>query len=238
MQCLQTAVQSVESSFDLDPNQRKRTLYRLDGGSGTDKNLRWLLARDYQVPAKGFSGKRAKALAARVLRWDRYDHQSWLGRVVPTFDLGRPLDVLVKKRFHKGRWKHSYYVTTLTFPAKNAFMDLYNLRGGAEVEQFRADKNGLHLSARRKQLFQAQRALVGLTDLAHNLLADFRYRGLDNSPFSDWGLKRIVRDLLAIPGRLYFQAGQLKRIELLKAHPHAEALIICLERYCSSCFGG
>ena len=117
-------------------------------------------------------------------------------------------------------------------------MDSYNRRGGAEVEQFREDKSGLHLSARRKKGLCAQKALVLLTDLTHNLLADFRYRGLANSPFADWGAKRIVRDLLAIPGRLYFEAGQLKRIELLASHPHTEALIICLERYCSSRFGG
>ena len=77
-----------------------------------------------------------------------------------------------------------------------------------------------------------------LTDLTHNRLSDFRYRGLTNSPFAEWGLKRIVRDLLAVPGRLYFEAGQLKRIELLETHPYADALIICLERYYSSRFGG
>ena len=64
-------------------------------------------------------------------------------------------------------------------------------------------------SARRKHGFNAHKALVLLTDLTHNLLADFRYRGLANSPFTDWGSKRIVRDLLAIPGRLYFEGGQL-----------------------------
>lgn len=238
MQCLQTAVLGVENAFDLAPQARKRTLYRLDGGAGTDENLRWLLARDYQILAKGFSGQRAKVLARQVQRWDLYAAQSWLGRVEPTFDLGVPLDLLVRKRWHNAQWKHSYYVTTLTFPSKNAFMDYYNRRGGAEVEQFREDKSGLHLSARRKQRFDAQKALVLLTDLTHNLLADFRYRGLANSPFANWGAKRIVRDLLAIPGRLYLDAGQLKRIELLASHPHTEALLICLERYCSSHFGG
>jgi hypothetical protein len=238
MHCLQAGVLAVESSFDLGPAERKRTLYRLDGGAGTDENLRQLLARDYQVLAKGFSGKRAKALAARVQRWNPYDPQCWLGRVNPTFDLGRPIDVLVKKRWHNARWKHSYYVTTLSFPSKNAFMDRYNLRGGAEVEQFRSDKSGLHLSARRKQRFTAQKALVLLTDLTHNLLSDFRYRALANSPFAQWGLKRIVRDLLAVPGRLYVEAGQLKRIELLETHPYTDALIICLEKYYASRFGG
>jgi hypothetical protein len=112
MQCLQPAVLAIESSFELAEAQRKRTLYRLDGGSGTDENLRWLLHRGYQVLATGFAGKRAHALAAEVQRWDAYDEQSWLGQVVPPFDWGRPVQVMVKKRLLKGRFKHSYYVTT------------------------------------------------------------------------------------------------------------------------------
>ena len=136
MQCLQQAVLAVESSFELASEMRKRTLYRLDGGSGNDENLRWLLHRGYQVVGKGFSGKRAKALADRVSRWDADDDQSWLGWVDPTFDLGRPVQVLVKRRLHKGKLKHSYYVTTLSFPSKRAFMNRYNQRGGAEIEHF------------------------------------------------------------------------------------------------------
>lgn len=231
LQCLQPAVLGVESSFDLAPEVRKHVLYRLDGGSGTDENLRWLLNRDYHVLGKGYSGKRAKALAQQVTRWDDYDVHSQLGRVQPAFDLGKQVDVLVKRRLHKGVWRHSYYVSTLTFPSKRAFMNKYDQRGSAEIEQFRADKNGLHLSARRKQRLEAQKALVLLTDLCHNLLADFRHRGLGGSPFANWGAKRIVRDLFAIPGRLYFADGQLKRIELLSSHPYVDELIICLEKY-------
>ena len=237
MQCVQIAVEQVESSFDLAEAQRKRTLYRLDGGSGTDANLRWLLDQGYQVLAKGFSGNRANALAKQVQRWDPYDERSYLGRVAPSFDLERPIDLVVKKRLSGGRWKHSYYVTTCTFPSKQALMNRYDLRGGAEVEQFRADKSGLHLAARRKRSFSAQLALILLNDLAHNLLADFRHRGLASSRFASWGLKRIVRDLLAIPGMLYFEHGQLKRIELLASHPHACEMLVCLEKYCSCRFG-
>ena len=68
MQCLQATVQAVENSSDLGPAERKRTLYRLDGGAGTDDNLRQLLARNYQVLGKGFSGKRAKACWTRSTR--------------------------------------------------------------------------------------------------------------------------------------------------------------------------
>lgn len=237
MTCLKPAVAAVETALDLGAEHRKRTVYRLDGGAGTDEKLQWLIGRGYQIIAKGFSGKRAHALARQVTRWDAYDPNSWLGAVVAPVDFGRPVMMIVKKRLHRQQFLHSYYVTTLAFPSKKAFMHRYNLRGGAEIEQFREDKSGLHLSSRRKQSFQAQRAIILLTDLAHNLLADFRQRALTDSRFAHWGLKRIVRDLLAIPGRLYFHQSQLKRIELLTTHPYAKEMIICLEKYCSGDFG-
>ena len=235
--CLKPAVLAVETSLDLRPEQRKRTVYRLDGGAGSDEKLTWLIQRGYHIIAKGFSGKRAYALAQQVSRWDAYDATCWLGSVSSPIDFGKPVQVVVKKRLHKNEWKHSYYVTTLPFSSKQAFMARYNLRGGAEVEQFRADKSGLFLSSRRKQSFEAQKAIVLLTDLAHNLLADFHHRALADSQFADWGLKRIVRDLLAIPARLRFRQSQLYRIDLLAAHPYSQELRICLEKYCSTTFG-
>lgn len=235
--CLKPAVLGVETSLELPQEHRQRTVYRLDGGAGTDEKLRWLLARGYQIIAKGYSGKRARALAQQVGRWDAYDPNCWLGTVASPVDFGRPVQILVKKRLHRKQWKHSYYVTTLAFPSKTAFMDRYNQRGAAEIEQFRADKGGLHLSSRRKRSFQAQKAIILLTDLAHNLLADFRTQALADSRFANWGLKRIVRDLLAVPGQLYFCGSQLKRIDLLATHPYAAELVICLEKYCSHNFG-
>jgi hypothetical protein len=83
----------------------------------------------------------------------------------------------------------------------------------------------------------AQKGLILLTDLAHNLLADFRFQALSHTPFAHWGLKRIVRHLLAVPGRLYFEGTQLKRIELLSSHPHARDLVVCLQNYSSRPFG-
>lgn len=234
--CLEPAILGVETSLELAEPQRRRTVYRLDGGAGTDGKLRWLLQRGYQVVAKGFSGRRAFKLGQQVTRWDHYRPDAWLGSVVPPVDYGRPVQVIVKRWQHKDTWKHSFYVTTLKLPSKTAVLTCYNLRGGAEVEQFREDKAGLFLSARRKRSFAAQKALIRLTDLAHNLLADFRYRGLADSPFANWGLKRIVRDLLEMQGRLYFEGSELKRIELLATHPYAKELRICLERYCATPF--
>jgi hypothetical protein len=224
-------VLATETALELAPAQRKRTVWRLDGGAGTDEHLRWILARGYHVLAKGISNRRANAWAEKVRRWDAYG-DVWLGKVVPQVDYGRPVRAFVKRRLKKGKPCHSYYISSLSLPSKGRFMDLYNDRGGAEVEQFRNDKDGLNLAARRKRGFLAQKGFVLLTDLAHNLLADFHHRALVDTRFEGYGPKRIVRDLLTMQGRLTFEAGELKCIELLSQNQNARDLLMCLERYC------
>jgi len=205
----------------------------MDGGSGSDDQLRWLLDRGYQVLAKGLSNRRAEALAKRVHRWDTYG-DAWLGEVDPPVDYGRPVRVFVKRRVKDGRWHHSYYVSSLAFACKSLYLNRYDARGGAEVEQFRNDKSGLNLSARRKHSFLGQKGYILLTDLAHNLLADFYHRALVGSRFEAHGPKRIVRDLLAIPGRLVFDQDRLVCVELLSQNQYARDMRMCLVKYCSS----
>jgi hypothetical protein len=232
VRCFQPAVVAAENVLELARAQRKRTVWRFDGGAGSDAHFRWLLARGYHVMAKGLSNRRAEALARQVARWDSYQ-DVWLGEVTPPADYGRPVRVFVKRRLKNETLRHSYYVTTLSLPAKGHFIACYDRRGGAEIEQFRNDKSGLALAARRKRSFLGQKGYLLLTDLAHNLLADFHHRALVGSKFEAYGLKRIVRDLLAVPGQLIFEADQLKRIELLSLNQNAKDLLICLERYCS-----
>lgn len=203
----------------------------MDGGAGSDDQFCWLLKRGYHVMGKGLSSFRASALARSVQRWDSY-HDFQLAEVPPPIDYGRRVRVFVKRRWKDGKWQHSYYVSTLQLPSKRYFIDYYHQRGGAEVEQFRQDKQGLYLAVRRKASFTGQQGFTLLTDLVHNLLADFRNQALVETRFGDYGLKRIVRDLLNIPGRLFFDGQQLKRIELLTLNQNAQDLIICLERYC------
>jgi hypothetical protein len=230
---LEPAVKAAETAFELAPAHPKRTVWRLDGGAGSDDHVRWLLKRGYQVVAKGMSNSRAKALAKQVPRWDAY-HDTWLGEVQPPTDYGRPVRIFVKRRLKDGVYRHSYYLSTIRLPSKGLLMASYNARGGAEVEQFRNDKTGLSLEARRKRSFLGQKGYILLTDLAHNLLADFHAKVLVGTDFEGFGLKRIVRDLLNFPGRLVFdRQGKLVRVELLSLKQFSRELSICLERYCS-----
>jgi len=186
--------------------------------AGSDAQLIWLLARGYQTMAKGLSNRRAEALARQVRRWDAYDN-CWLGEVPSPVDYGRPVRVFVKKRPKEGGFRHSYYVSTLPLPSKGLFMRYY-------------DQRGLNLTARRKQGFLAQKGYILLTDLAHNLLADFQHRALIGSRFENYSLKRILRDLLRMPGILTLRDGKIAKIELLSQRQFSQDLLICLERFC------
>jgi hypothetical protein len=96
--CLQPAVEASELALDLAPQQHLRTVWRIDGGGGSDEHLRWLLQRGYQVVAKGMNNRRAQALARQVCRWDPCGEASWLGEVPPPVDYGRAVRVFVMKR--------------------------------------------------------------------------------------------------------------------------------------------
>jgi len=233
VQCLEPAIVATENALDLAPARRKRTVWRLDGGAGSEEHMRWLMERGYQLLAKGLNNRRAHALARQVQRWDSYRDMR-LGEVPSPTGYPRPVRIFVLQREERGKIVHNYYVTTLKLSSKRQYLSFYNARGGAEVEQFRGDKQGLSLAARRKRRFPAQVGFVLLTDLAHNLLAHFYHHALVGSRFESFGLKRIVRDLLNFPGRLVFEHGELQRIELLSPKHYASDLLICLEKYCAA----
>ena len=223
---------ATETALALSPAQRKRTVWRLDGGAGSDEPYAGSWRVIITCWRKGISNRRAVALARQVRRWDAYQ-DAWLGEVAPPTDYGRPVRVFVKRRRKNETFCYSSYLSTLALSAKSQFMAGYDDRGGAEVEQFRNDKSGLSLEARRKHSFVGQKGYILLTDLAHNLLADFQHRALSGTGFAGYGPKRIVRDLLTIPGRLIWQDGKLLRIELLSLNQNARPLALCLEKYCA-----
>jgi hypothetical protein len=234
LSCFQPAVLAAETALDLSAQQRRRVVWRMDGGSGSDEQFLWLLERGYHVLAKGLSNRRAEALARQVSRWDEYRQDVWLAEVKPPIDYGRPTRCFVKRQLKDGEFHHSYYLSTLSGPSKSCYLHLYDDRGAAEIEQFRGDKSGLGLEARRKHSFPGQQGYILLTDLAHNLLSEFSHQALVDSPFAGFGPKRIIRDLLAIPGRLFFDHNRLTRVELLSQKQFSKELVSCLLRFCQA----
>ena len=144
--CFRPAVLAAENALELADRHRRRTEWRLDGGAGSDAQVRWLLARGYHLIAKGMSNFRACALAQQARRWNVYPGYQ-LAEVPPPADYGHPVRVFVKQRWQEGQWRHSYYLSTLKLPSKGHFLALYDKRGSAEVEQFRQDKQGLYLAS-------------------------------------------------------------------------------------------
>lgn len=134
---LAPATQAESTSLDLDRRRQRRSriVWRLDGGFGSDDKLRWLLARDYHLIAKGFSGRRADNLAYHVKRWTPYG-DVWLGRVASPLDFGREVKVWLKRRSGKKGFEHSYYLTTLKLPSLSKAMLRYNQRGGPKSSNF------------------------------------------------------------------------------------------------------
>jgi hypothetical protein len=71
-------------------------------------------------------------------------------------------------------------------------------------------------------------AWVVLTDVAHNLLAWLRPWMLTGSAFERFGPKRIVHDLLTIPGRVVLDGPHLTKVALWETHPYAPQMQRCL----------
>jgi hypothetical protein len=97
----------------------------------------------------------------------------------------------------------------------------YDLRGGGIETQNRCDQQGLGLGHRNKHAFAAQEMLVLLGQLAHNFLIWMRNElAHQDASLAQYGLKRLLRDVLAIDGLVYFdEHDTLVRVELNSLHP-------------------
>src|SRR6266704_2594727 len=72
---LQPLLLAAETTLHLDQGKRSRTIVRVDAGGGSLDDVNWLLARDYQVHCKDYSGKQAARLAKSVQHWFTDPHQ-------------------------------------------------------------------------------------------------------------------------------------------------------------------
>lgn len=90
---------------------------------------------------------------------------------------------------------------------------------------FKGDKQGLGMSKRSKKRFEAQQMLILLGSLAHNVILWARH-WLAAVPLQQYGILRMVRDVLHISGFLVFDAGgQIIQLVLNQAAPLAPALV-------------
>lgn len=234
-------VDAAEQALDLQANQRQNTLLRIDAGGGSTKNITALLARDYQLLIKLHNWQRACKLAATVTHWwpDPQSPEREIGWVTAPHDYGRcTQQVALRRRKANGQWAYTVLVSTLSDALLGALtaqprprsrqqralliLHGYDLRGGGVETQNKSDKQGLGLAKRNKQRFAAQEMLVLLAQLAHNLVIWTRNALARSAPrLAGYGIQRMIRDVLRIPGCVRFEARGQVLITLSDAHPLA-----------------
>lgn len=225
-------VEAAEALLRLKERQRRLTRWRWDGGFGTDANINWLLARDYQGVLKGYNATRATA-AARLIApesWQAIRFDRWVAPVVAGHRYARRTQTLVVRWLDQKQLpRHALLIHTLLDWSALDVVRLYDARGSQEVE-IKQDKFGLQLTRRRKRRWEAQEAWVILTDLAHNLLAWSHGWMWAGSRFEDFGAMRLVQDVLKLPGALEFKGDKLTKVSLCESHPYAQEVACCLRR--------
>jgi len=244
-------VEMAEKALNLGQNQRARTVLRVDAGGGSESNINWILTRDYFLLIKIHNWQRVRKLIASVADWytDSQVSGRQVGWVTTPYPYARPTRQLaLRKRKSNGKWIYQVLVFNLTndmlfdvadqprvlAPSAEtllfAALAAYDQRGGGAETQNKGDKQGLHLTHRNKRSFVAQEMLILLVQLAHNLLVWLRDDlARDDDRFAHYGIPRLVRDVLQIPGCVQLDAtGHVVGITLQANHPLAASVQLAL----------
>jgi hypothetical protein len=255
VQTLPALVTEAQQVLGLKPSQRRRTLIRIDGGGGSVDDINFLLEQGYAVVGKDYSFRRTSKLAKSITDWVADpDHPERQMGWVPeqSTDYVAPVRRLaVRSRTAKGRYQYAVLLfahlsdfdvlsvlgerpTTDAATIMGAYLHCYDQRGGGVESSFGQDKSGLGITKRTKKRFDAQRFLMLLGTLAHNLVIWSRRWLAQSSPeaagrLQHYGIKRIIRDLSQIRGVLCFDAhGRLHSIILSSASALAKLMLVPL----------
>ena len=221
---LQELVSEADGVLELTKKKRVHTVIRVDGGGGRDADINWMLGQGYGVLAKAHNWQRCRKMAETVTTWfaDRKEAGRQAGWVtVPHKYKKKTHQVVTQKLKENGAWQLSLLVTNLPTSAlfklarlprcKSptpeqllwAIVYAYDLRSGGIETSLRQSKEGLQIHHRNKRRFAAQEMLLLLAQLAQNVLFWFRRRLAKRAKkWRRYGLKRLLRDVLAMPGRV------------------------------------
>ncbi len=247
---LQPLMLAAEETLQLDEDKRRRSIVRVDAGGGSLKDVNWLLARDYLVDGKDYSGQQAKRLAKSVVDWYADPHQperqfGWVTETTEAYV--RPVKrIAVRCRQQDGKFAYgvlisalsAQHVLTLTGQSLSlledppavllAYVTFYDRRGGGVETSFKGDKQGLGRGLRSKKRLAAQQMVMLLGSLAHNVVV-WAHHWLASPALHHYGTVRMVRDVFHMSGFLLTDAfGQVVQIVLNQAAPLAPALILPL----------
>jgi len=254
---LQELVGQAEDVLGLDLYRRRRTLLRIDAHGGSLANVNWMLKQGYGLITKEYNAVRASTLADSVTTW--YDDPRVAGRQVGWVTLAAdeyeaPLKrIAVRTPKKNGQWGIGVLLSNLApntvallaglLPEQLddplailfAYVYFYDLRSGGIESGFKDDKQGLGITKRNKKSFTAQQMLCQLNALAHNLLIWFQQALAYTWPaIAQFGLFRLIRDLLHFNGRVFFdEFDRISMIVLNTSEPFAQHLALALRRLLS-----
>jgi len=229
---LQEAIYAMESRLGLGGEdaetmkKRARTEVRLDSGWGSEPIITWLLTRGYQVTGKFRSAGRVRKLVQGISTWQP---TSSPGREVAAVPLPvsfvRPLAqyaVRTPSKAYKSGYYHAVVFTSRTDLTMTGVVEHYDGRAGMEAD-LKSDKRGLGLAVIRKRLLAAQKLVVLLVQLAHNILLWARSWLSQQVPrLQEYGIVRLVQQVWAIPGRVKLTEQEgVVRVRLRRDHPRA-----------------
>jgi Transposase DDE domain group 1 len=239
-------VELAEHVLDSEENCRKRTIMRVDGGGGTDKNIDQLLLDFYWLLIKVKNWQRTQKLVKTVKVWHSLPelpgHEvGWVERPHEYAKATRQLAIRWPKE--KGGFHYCVLVFNLTdlmifqlagllLPRHltdqelfSAIMKAYNLRSGGVETSIRNSKQGLGLNKRNKKRFHAQHLLLLLAQLAYNIAVWARNQLKEYSTLiASFGMLRLIRDAFHISGQVQVdEQGKVNLIILNQSHKLARA---------------
>ena len=238
---VQMAVGAVERLLNLADEtdtaqaQRGRVEWRLDSGWGSDAILNWLLGRGYQVTAKVKSVSRVRKLVRPITAWlPTSSPGREVAPVLTPVELARPTQqyaVRTPSRKKAGGYQYAVVLTSRSDLDMLGTVDHYDDRAAVEAD-LKGDKYGLGLGVLRKRKLAAQRVLLLLEQLAHNVLLWARTWLAAYVPrLAHLGIVRLVREVWAIPGRVKLLGASVQRVRLRAAHPRAPDLCRALQAF-------
>ena len=228
---VQQAVAAVERLLDLADEspavelRRARTEGRLDSGWGSEEIINWLLERGYQVTGKFKSTSRVKKLVQPITTWEMTSSPGREVAPIPVpVELARPCAQYAVRTPSKEK-AGGYYYAVLFSSRRELGMQVtvahYDDRAAMEAD-LKNDKRGLGLGVLRKRKLPAQRLVVLLGQLAHNVLIWARRWLAQKAPrLSRFGIVRLVQEVWAVPGRVKLTASGVTRVRLRPEHPRA-----------------
>ena len=229
---LQEAIYAMEQRLGLEGKdvetmkKRGRTEIRLDSGWGSEPIITWLLERGYQVTGKFRSAGRVRKLVRGISTWQPTSSPGREVAEVPQpVAFVRPLRqyaVRTPSKEQQGGYYHAVVFTSRTDLSMTGVVEHYDGRAGMEAD-LKSDKHGLGLAVIRKRLLPAQKMVVLLVQLAHNILMWARQWLSKHAPrLYDYGIVRLIGQVWAIPGRVKLSDKEgVVRVRLRRQHPRA-----------------